>query len=185
MIFEALALGSLLLLVNGGHSPRTAARIVGRFAGSSAATLRRIRAEAESQILKQSERAESAISKGEGIENQRKRMERLRAVQAEASSLVQLLSTPPTSFSRPSFDTSPSLSTTDVRSTDSASTSTSTTASALTNTSIITTVTSNPNSYPPNSQDVDPKSMSNQTTSRLSTASKVQSLIELERKFLR
>lgn len=181
MILEALALGSLLILVNGGHSPRAAARIVGRFAGSSAASLRRIRAEAESQIAKQSERAESAMSKGEGVENQRKRMERLRAVQAEASSLIQLLSTPPSSLSRPSFAPSPAATPGD--SFSSASVDSSPRMASSTPTAI-TTATFSRSTFNV-SQPVDQHERTTPTTSRISTASRISSLLELERQFLK
>jgi hypothetical protein len=183
MIFEALAIGSLLLLVNGGYSPRSAARIVGRFAGSSAASLRRIRAEAESQLARQSERAETILSKGEGVENQRRRMERLRAVQAEASSLIQLLGTPPATFSRPTFVTSPSTSTTTTLSSDTHNVS-----SQATSISIKTPATSeivfpseqHVNSMITSSFSTSPK----ESSSSSSTASRISALLELERQHL-
>lgn len=183
MIFEALAIGSLLLLVNGGYSPRSAARIVGRFAGSSAASLRRIRAEAESQLARQSERAETILSKGEGVENQRRRMERLRAVQAEASSLIQLLGTPPATFSRPTFVTSPSTSTTTTVSSDTHNVS-----SQATSISIKTPTTSElvfPSEQHVNSMITSSfPTSSKESSSSSSTASRISALLELERQHL-
>lgn len=185
MIFEALAIGSLLLLVNGGYSPRSAARIVGRFAGSSAASLRRIRAEAESQLARQSERAETILSKGEGVENQRRRMERLRAVQAEASSLIQLLGTPPATFSRPTFVTSPSTSTT---TTTTLSSDTHNVSSQATSISIKTPTTSElvfPSEQHVNSIITSSFSTSSkESSSSSSTASRISALLELERQHL-
>jgi len=182
MIFEALAIGSLLLLVNGGYSPRSAARIVGRFAGSSAASLRRIRAEAESQLARQSERAETILSKGEGVENQRRRMERLKAVQAEASSLIQLLGTPPATFSRPTFVTSPSTSTSSTVSSDTQNVS-----SQETSTSLKTPTTSElvfPSEQHANSMIKSSFSTSSKESSS-STASRISVLLELERQHFR
>lgn len=86
MLFELGVGTAAFLLLQGGHSPRSAARLVGRLAGRAAGSVRRVRAE----VARMQARAEAAGGSDLQSSELGRQMEQLRMVRAETSSLLRM-----------------------------------------------------------------------------------------------
>jgi hypothetical protein len=86
MLFELSVGTAAFLLLQGGHSPRSAARLVGRLAGRAAGSVRRVRAE----VARMQARAEAAGGADLQSSELGRQMQQLRMVRAETSSLLRM-----------------------------------------------------------------------------------------------
>jgi len=92
MLFEAALLAGVLFFGAGGGSVRTAARQMGRVVGRASGSLRRVRSEVDALQARADAAGGSSLQKSR--QDVASRLQKLRAIQMEAASLMSIQSAP-------------------------------------------------------------------------------------------